>query len=325
MDEHREAAACGVMAMSATFFSIQSLLSNALTRRFSHWLVAFVYGLPGLIGSTCLLGREKWKDPSYSMQGSAASRRLLDLFALLCGLNILFTIWAFSLLTLPTSAVLLLTEPVVTNLVAMLTLRERLTASRTLLCLSGLGGTVLVVQPRWIFKDNASHEAESTEGVVYAFAAVTLVSFSNIIVRKLQENGEHVYVVNASSYIGFFAVGLVGMLVDKSAPELVRGTTTDFCMMAALGLVVFCARLCKIKALMMTRVSGLVIVVRYLDVPLCFVWNAIFLKADANAFTFVGGVMVLGSALMPIAKPAWFVRGANSQQALIPNKRSFGL
>jgi hypothetical protein len=71
--------ACSLMALCATFFSIQSLLCNILTRRFSQWLVVFVYGIPGFVLTFCLCGRERRRDPAFLMLGKPSSYRWLFL------------------------------------------------------------------------------------------------------------------------------------------------------------------------------------------------------------------------------------------------------
>lgn len=245
----------------------------------------------GLIGGIFLLIWVKLTGGSLKL--GISRKKLVMLFAtgVVLGLNWVLLFEAYNHTTVAVATLCYYMQPTLLILLSPLVFRERLTAKKGICAGISVAGMVLVSGAL----DGTAVGREDMQGILYGLAAAVL--YTVVIILNKKNPMENLYGKTVAQLL-FSAVVLLPYLLLTDQPGGVSMNAT-----AVIMLLVVCIVHTGIAyAMYFTGVQRLpsqtVAVLSYIDPVVAMLLSGIILKEPMSAGELVGGVMILGAAVV---------------------------
>jgi drug/metabolite transporter (DMT)-like permease len=269
------------MAVSAFFFSLMSLLVKVASQRLPSQEVVLARAVITLALTWLILlrsGTSPW----------GTNRPMLVLRGLLGFGGLSSFYFAYSRLPLADATVIQFTNPVITTLLAVWVLNEPLQRLAVGSVLASLVGVVLVARPAFLFGGEAASLDPLAVGVTL-FGAFS-VSGALLLIRKLRASEPPMVVV--------FYFALVSTLasIPLALPTAIWPTPMEWLVLLGVGACTQLGQVFVTLGLHLER-AGRATAVSYLQVLFAALWGALLFAEYPDAFSLLGGLLILGSTL----------------------------
>jgi len=304
---HANLKAMALIGFSAFIYSLQTLNVKFLGSHFDSWTSTFFRGLIGTL--LCLIHAFFSKNSKQVIRGNKENRRMLCLRGLLGGITIASAFYAVNALDLAEASVIIFTSPFWTALLSRwfgMSAWARVDTFSAVACLVGM---VLVTQPPFLFRKKGEEkggrggEGEAVLGVLAALLSAVTAAGVNITISMLK--GEEASTITLYAMVGSILVALPGFMYHQVGPKgkhnlwgASGGMLAQLCLT---GLLSWGAQMSKTSGLKMCKSLG-VLVMRYLDIVFCFIWDVTFLHSALDGVSAFGASVIVGGCVVSVLK-----------------------
>ncbi|XP_054769770.2 solute carrier family 35 member G1-like [Lytechinus pictus] len=211
--------------------------------------------------------------------------------ALVGSLSALLNYFAFQVIPVATAKALLYGSPLFTGIFARVCLGERCSVPIVFFAFLTVIAVTLVVQPSFIF---GGGEIVQSSGVICAIVGAAVLAINTIILRFMQ-------ILRIDAFAIIFTYGLIAMFCSSVTSITLGEWTNPHCgidrwFVIGLAISGFLEQVSVTLALK-TEPALVVSIIRTNDVFLSFVFDLFIFDIIHNAWTIVGAVLVVGSAV----------------------------
>lgn len=274
------------MAASAFFFSLMSLLVKLAGSRLPSNEIVLARGVVCLVLSYGWLRRNQIR-PWGNNPRALLLRGLFGTTSLLC--------FYYTLVTLPfaESVVLQHLNPIFAALLAAVILRERIggrLAVATVLCLAGV---LAITRPAALFGAGAADLPAL--GIAAGLAGAVSSSLVFVLIRSFSSKEDPLVVVF------YFPLVTVPMVLPLAIAVWVWPTPLEWLTLLGVGIATQLAQVHMTRGLTLES-TGRASSILYLQVALAALWGALFFDEIPDAFTLLGGALIVGGTLLLVLR-----------------------
>ena len=229
-------------------------------------------------------------------ENSTRTKIVMIVQGFLGGLMIIMSFGCVRLMPLGDASTLLFSSPIFTMILACLCLNHKLVPIRVLFITILMIGTILVVQPPFIFGEETSNSTEYYIGAILGISTAFVDGLVNISINFCTEINP--LVLLWWSGIGGLFVSLMAFTFDTKARILTAsisiisyGDWSAYFIMAIIGLLAY---FCMTKSLQMIDPT-VVSFIRSLEIVLAFLVQILIMNQIPNYLAVIGAVLVLVS------------------------------
>jgi len=262
------------MVVAAVFFAVSAGLVRHISLNINAFEQAFWRQFLGLL----IILPFVWRNGLIGLRTRQLKTNLMRNLAGYTGISLYF--YSVTLIPLAESLALQFTLPLFTIVFAMIILSEKVGAHRWTATIIGFLGALVILRPGMI---------AIQLGAVVALASAACLAMSDTLVRRLSRTDTTLSIVFYSYLLQVpvaFAVAL---------PEWVTPTAADWPWLIALGGCSFIAQWGLSRAFVLAEAS-LVSPILFLRLPIVAAIGYIFFSQVPDVWTWVGAVIICGSA-----------------------------
>ena len=229
-------------------------------------------------------------------KNSTRTKIVMIVQGFLGGLMIIMSFGCVSLMPLGDASTLLFSSPIFTMILACLCLNHGLVPIRVLFIILLMTGTILVVQPPFIFGEETSNSTEYYIGAILGISTAFVDGLVNISINFCTEINP--LVLLWWSGIGGLFVSLVAFTFDSKARILTTTVTMisygDWMAYVGMAIIGLLAYFCMTKSLQMIDPT-VVSFIRSLEIVLAFLVQILVMNQIPNYLAVIGALLVLVS------------------------------
>ena len=297
--------AMALIGFSAFIYSLQTLNVKLLGAwHFDSWTSTLFRGIVGTL--LCLVHSLFFKAADHRILGSPENRRMLCLRGFLGGLTIASAFYAVNALDLSEASVIIFTAPLWTAILSRacgMGAWERIDTFSALTCLVGM---VLVTQPPLLYDgvhDKGDNGGATALGIFASLLSAVTAAGVNVTISQLKR--EDASTITLYAMLGSVLVALPGFAYHQVGPKgkhmLWHARGEVLAQLCLTGILSWVAQMCKTSGLKRAKSQG-VLVMRYLDIVFCFVWDVSFLHAVLDVPSMVGATIIVGGCVVSVLK-----------------------
>lgn len=265
--------------MSAAAFSVMSLFVKLASERLPVTEIVLARG-----GFTLVLsGLWLWR-LQIAPWGNDRRRLLWRGLLGTCGLGCYFA--AIARLDLAVATLLHQLNPVITAVLAVPLLGERLSRARIIALLLGLGGVYAVIHPELWTRDPASAD---WVGIAFAVTSAVFAAAAYVMVRSLRHT-EHPLVV-----VFYFPIVTIPITLPLAWGELLWPTPLEWVYLFGMGIATQTAQVCLTRGLHALPAAP-AMAVSYTQVVFAATWGWLLWSETLRGATLVGAALIIGGA-----------------------------
>ncbi|XP_041482157.1 solute carrier family 35 member G1-like [Lytechinus variegatus] len=216
---------------------------------------------------------------------------LILMRALVGSLSALLNYFAFQVIPVATAKALLYSSPLFTGIFARVCLGERCSVPIVFFAFLTVIAVTMVVQPSFIF---GGGDIVQSSGVICAIIGAAVMAINTIILRFMQ-------ILRIDAFAIIFIYGFIAMFCSSVTSIILGEWTNPHCgidrwLVIGLAMSGFLEQVSVTLALK-TEPALVVSIIRTNDIFLSFVFDLLIFDIVHNAWTIVGAVLVVGSAV----------------------------
>ena len=218
---------------------------------------------------------------------------ILIISGMAIGLNWVFLFNSYNYITVANATIVYYLAPVIVIFVSPIFLKEKLTLKKVLSVICAMIGLVLIVRT-----GQSSSNINLTQGIINAFAAACLYA-SVIILNKFIKNVDDY----TKTFIQLFMASMVLLPWVIYRNNIIFDSPKSIILIAILGIahtgIAYCLYFSAMKELKAQSIA----ILGYLDPVSSVVFSIFLLKEPFSIYQLIGGVIILGSAVIAEKNP----------------------
>lgn len=272
------------MALAAFFYSLQYLDVKTMSGAVGIWMIILTRGLGSLLLAVLFLLYARPPNPL------GEKKRLLMIRGVLGGATISLSFLAVKNLNLSIATVIVSTSPILTGLMSC-SAWTRTDLVSTAICFTGL--VILSIQG---FMEDIPH---FWVGFIAALGSSFLSALVNITIRDIRDENTLVITLYAmGACVVMTAPPAIHEIVVNGLPILDAAHATRLCLTGAAS---FSAQWLKTRSIQLSENLS-VVVLRYLDVFFCLLWDLFILHSHIPFYHYIGITLIFFGCLLQVTQ-----------------------